>query len=84
MGGLTSILTNSDAQRTFYINRMNVIKSILVDAQASNDLKTKVLGYYEYMVSLYEMEANVNQLLLIIDVILLSGKRIKAKKSKNS
>ena len=54
------MLKNSDAPRTLYIHRMNVIKEILIDAKASHSLKAKVLGYYQYMVSANEGHSDKN------------------------
>ncbi len=51
LGEVASMLTNADSQRTCYIHRLNVIREQLADANATADLKRKVIGYYEYMVS---------------------------------
>lgn len=50
LGELASMLTNADAQRTRYINRLNVIKEQLYDYKVSHALKKKVVSYYEYLV----------------------------------
>lgn len=50
LGGLASLLTNSDAQRSRYIHRLNTIRDHLKEAGVSEPLKRKVLGYYEYLV----------------------------------
>ena len=50
LGGLASLLTNADAQRSRYIHRLNTIKEHLKEAGVSDVLKRKVLGYYEYLV----------------------------------
>ena len=50
LGGLASLLTNADAQRSRYIHRLNTIKEHLKEAGVSDQLKKKVLGYYEYLV----------------------------------
>lgn len=53
LGELASMLTNADAQRTCYINRLTVIKEHLADSKVSHSLKKKVVGYYEYLVRLF-------------------------------
>lgn len=50
LGELASMLTNADAQRTRYINRLSVIKEQLSDYRVSHALKKRVISYYEYLV----------------------------------
>lgn len=52
MGGLSSMLTNSDALRTYYIHRLNVIKKELVEARVGNTLRKRVIGFYTYLVGI--------------------------------
>ena len=52
LGDLASLLTNADAQRSRYIHRLNTIREHLKEARVSESLKKKVLGYYEYLVSI--------------------------------
>lgn len=53
LGGLASLLTNADAQRSRYIHRLNTIREHLKEAGVSEALKKKVLGYYEYLVCFF-------------------------------
>lgn len=53
LGELASLLTNADAQRTCYIHRLNVIKEQLCDAKVNYTLRNRVVGYYEYLVSIW-------------------------------
>ncbi len=53
------MLTNADAQRSQYIHRLNVIRKELLDAQVGHDLKKRVIGYYEYLVSLNTSSHNI-------------------------
>ncbi len=50
LGGLASMLTNADAQRSRFIHRLNAIQDYLKEARISQSLKRKVTGYYEYLV----------------------------------
>ncbi len=50
LGGLASMLTNADAQRSRYIHRLNTIQDYLHEAKISPSLRKKVTGYYEYLV----------------------------------
>lgn len=53
LGGLASLLTNADAQRSRYIHRLNTIRGHLKENGVSEVLKKKVLGYYEYLVQFH-------------------------------
>ncbi len=50
LGGLASLLTNADAQRSRYIHRLNTIRDNLDETKTSPFLKKKVTEYYEYLV----------------------------------
>ena len=56
LGGLASLLTNADAQRSRYIHRLNTIRDNLDETKISPTLKKKVTGYYEYLVRGYSGE----------------------------
>lgn len=49
LGGLASMLSNSDAQRARYVHRLDAIQEYLKDAGVSAELQIKVIGYYEYL-----------------------------------
>lgn len=50
LGDWAAMITNADAQRTSFIHRLDAIKRQLVDAEISETLKNRVIGYYEYLV----------------------------------
>ena len=60
LGGLASMLTNADAQRSRYIHRLNAIREHLNEAKISGILKKKVTGYYEYLVCMKEEQNYFN------------------------
>ena len=77
LGGLASLLTNGDAQRSRYIHRLNTIREHLKEAGVSEPLKKKVLGYYEYLVH-FNLAA-VIQSIVTFKCIFYSGKETKAR-----